>query len=85
VSTRHAVPGTDAARAQVEPVPIGQLQIHERDVGLFAGDQRQSVSNRRGLAHDLEVLLEGEHGRECTPDEVLVVHQHDPDAHRPSH
>ncbi len=82
---QHDDPGGAAGRDQpaqrLDPVEVGHAHVHQHDVGLRVLDHLYRGQTVSGFTHHLDVgFLVQDHG-EAGTDEVLVVDDHDADAH----
>ena len=48
-------------RRVLKPVHVRHLHVHQHDVDTALGDPLHGLATIGGLAHDLEVVLDGEH------------------------
>ena len=69
----------DDAGGSSDAVEAGHLQVEHGDVGAQSASLGDGLRAGRGLADDLDVVLEVEHQGERHPDQVLVVGQQDAD------
>lgn len=49
----------------LEPVHVRHLHVHQHDVDTALGNPLHGLATIGGLAHDLEVVLDGEHHGEA--------------------
>ncbi len=59
----------------VEPVPVGQLQVGDDDVGPEVSPRRDALGDAAGLADDGHVVVALERAGEALADQLVVVNQ----------
>jgi hypothetical protein len=72
-------PGFWARSREVRAVAVGEADVGDDDVRRGPVDHAQGVSDPVGLTDDLEPVGRAERESEPTPDQVVVVDEHDPD------
>ena len=67
----------------VDPRQVGQVEVHEHDVGRDLGRERDAAFPVVRFAHDLQVGSAGERSPHAVEEQGVVVDQQDP-GHRAS-
>ena len=62
-----------------QPVQDGHLDVHQRDVRVVLGRQRDRLPPVSGLGDDLDVVFRLEQRADAAADQHLIVGQQDPD------
>jgi hypothetical protein len=57
---------------QLDPLPVGEREVHDPQVGLAVAHHLARFGDRPGLRHDLEIRLPFEDQRERLPERGVV-------------
>ncbi len=79
---QHAHGVTVQPPGRLDPVHPRHPDVEHKHVRRVFPDCGNRLGTVRGLGNDLHVRLVVENHRESTPDQLLVIRDHDPDAHR---